>query len=124
MINVAEVYSQCARALMRAQTWSGVDHSVRLPTIGDLLAEAKAGFGGASYDIAWRRPHGNDDVVGVTGVRRLVFWTQEPDISHAGRYEFEQQIGHPSRTTFPELLGQQMRSPRLCRGVPRRKVLG
>lgn len=53
VIHVAEVYSQCARTLMRAQTWSGVDESNGLPTIGDLLAEAEMGFDGASYDTAW-----------------------------------------------------------------------
>lgn len=53
VIDVAEVYSQCARALMRAGTWSGADDSDGLPTIGDLLAEAKAGFDGADYDARW-----------------------------------------------------------------------
>ncbi|MFT5065506.1 MAG: PPOX class probable FMN-dependent enzyme [Yoonia sp.] len=53
VINVAEIYSQCARALMRAQTWSGLNHSTGLPTIGDLLAEAEVGFDAVSYDTAW-----------------------------------------------------------------------
>ena len=53
VITVDEVYSQCARALMRAETWSGVDHSQGLPTIGELLAEAKAGFDSAAYDAQW-----------------------------------------------------------------------
>ena len=53
VITVAEVYSQCARALMRAGTWSGADHSADLPSIGALLAEAKTGFDGVEYDAAW-----------------------------------------------------------------------
>ena len=53
VITVAEVYSQCARALMRAGTWSGVDASDGLPTIGELLAEQKDGFDGAAYDAEW-----------------------------------------------------------------------
>lgn len=53
VVTVAEVYSQCARALMRAGTWNGEDHSAGLPTIGELLNEADAGFDGAAYDAAW-----------------------------------------------------------------------
>ena len=53
VIKVAEVYSQCARALMRAGTWSGEDHSEGLPTVGDFLNEAEAGFDGTGYDAAW-----------------------------------------------------------------------
>lgn len=53
VITVAEVYSQCARALMRAGTWSGADQSAGLPTIGELLAEQKDGFDGAAYDADW-----------------------------------------------------------------------
>jgi hypothetical protein len=52
VVHVAEVYSQCARALMRAGVWAGVDDAGNLPTIGELLAEAEAGFDGASYDDA------------------------------------------------------------------------
>lgn len=53
VITIAEVYSQCARALMRAGTWGGDDESADLPTIGDLLAEQRVGFDGAEYDAAW-----------------------------------------------------------------------
>jgi len=53
VIAIAEVYSQCARALMRAGLWSGADLSTGLPSVGDMLAEAKAGFDGAAYDAAW-----------------------------------------------------------------------
>ena len=53
VITIAEVYSQCARALMRARTWSGEDESADLPTIGELLAEQEAAFDGAAYDAEW-----------------------------------------------------------------------
>ena len=53
VVTVAEVYSQCARALMRAKIWSGHDSSAGLPTIGELLAEQKAGFDAQAYDEEW-----------------------------------------------------------------------
>ena len=54
VIEIAEIYTQCARALMRAGTWSGVDESGGLPTVGEILAEVTAGEeGGTAYDQAW-----------------------------------------------------------------------
>ncbi len=53
VITVAEVYSQCARALMRAKTWSAGDESTDLPTVGQMLAEQEEGFDGAEYDATW-----------------------------------------------------------------------
>ena len=54
IIGIGEIYTQCARALMRAGTWSGEDQSVGLPTVGDILAEMTSGEeGGAPYDDAW-----------------------------------------------------------------------
>lgn len=54
VITVAEIYTQCARALMRAGTWSGTDESHTLPSVGDILAEMTQGQeGGAPYDDAW-----------------------------------------------------------------------
>lgn len=51
---IAEVYSQCARALMRARTWAGTDESEGLPSVGDILAEVTDGAeGGARYDSEW-----------------------------------------------------------------------
>ena len=53
VIRVDEVYSQCARALMRAGLWTA-DPVSGLPTAGDLLAEQTDGQeGGADYDAAW-----------------------------------------------------------------------
>jgi uncharacterized protein len=54
VIQIAEVYTQCARALMRAGTWAGADESTGLPTVGEILAEMTSGEeGGAPYDHAW-----------------------------------------------------------------------
>ena len=53
VITIAEIYSQCARALMRARIWSSDGESAALPTIGDLLAEQEAAFDGAEYDANW-----------------------------------------------------------------------
>ncbi|KIN79292.1 pyridoxamine 5'-phosphate oxidase family protein [Sulfitobacter mediterraneus] len=54
VIQIAEVYTQCARALMRAGTWAGVDESTGLPTVGEILAQMTSGEeGGAPYDAAW-----------------------------------------------------------------------
>lgn len=54
VIRIAEIYTQCARALMRAGTWSGADQSGDLPTVGEILAEVTNGEeGGAPYDSAW-----------------------------------------------------------------------
>ena len=54
MIEIGEVYFQCARAIMRARLWSGEDESAGLPSAGDMLLEASSGQeGGADYDRTW-----------------------------------------------------------------------
>ena len=54
VIEIVEIYTQCARALMRAGTWAGQDESAGLPTMGAILAEMTSGEeGGAPYDDAW-----------------------------------------------------------------------
>lgn len=53
VIRIQEVYSQCARAQIRAGLWAR-DDSAGLPTVGELLAEASNGDeGGATYDAEW-----------------------------------------------------------------------
>lgn len=53
VIAIAEVYSQCARALIRSALWSG-DQSQGLPTVGDMLREVTEGaIDGAAYDADW-----------------------------------------------------------------------
>lgn len=54
IVEVWEVYSQCARALKRAALWSGEDRSEGLPTMGDILCELTSGaFDGQAYDRDW-----------------------------------------------------------------------
>lgn len=53
VIRIFEIYTQCARATMRAGLWSR-DDSVGLPTVGEILAEQTDGEeGGATYDAEW-----------------------------------------------------------------------
>lgn len=53
VIKIGEIYTQCARALMRSQLWSR-DDAEGLPSVGDILREMTDGaFDGASYDAAW-----------------------------------------------------------------------
>ena len=53
VIRIGEVYTQCARAVIRAGLWSR-DDAEGLPTVGEILAEASGGDeGGAAYDSAW-----------------------------------------------------------------------
>lgn len=54
VIEISEIYTQCARALMRARTWAGGEDAAGLPTVGEILAEMTAGEeGGAQYDQEW-----------------------------------------------------------------------
>ncbi|PTW98898.1 pyridoxamine 5'-phosphate oxidase family protein [Pararhodobacter aggregans] len=53
VVAIAEVYAQCARALIRAGLWSR-DDSGQLPTVGTMLSEITEGaFNGADYDREW-----------------------------------------------------------------------
>jgi PPOX class probable FMN-dependent enzyme len=55
VISIDEVYSQCARAVIRADLWNPLkfhDTSL-LPTVGQMLASAKKGFDGVAYDREW-----------------------------------------------------------------------
>lgn len=53
VVTVREAYPQCARAVMRAGLWTRGDDSAGLPSVGEMVAEAKAGFDGAAYDTEW-----------------------------------------------------------------------
>ena len=53
VITIAEVYSQCARAIIRSGLWTSDDESAGLPTMGEILTEMKAGFDGETYDAEW-----------------------------------------------------------------------
>lgn len=53
VIEVAEVYTQCAKALMRSGLW-GRDDAAGLPTVGQILADMSNGEeGGAEYDATY-----------------------------------------------------------------------
>ena len=54
IVKIQEVYSQCARALMRADVWTSGDQSAGLPSVGQMVAEITDGQeGGTPYDDAW-----------------------------------------------------------------------
>jgi predicted pyridoxine 5'-phosphate oxidase superfamily flavin-nucleotide-binding protein len=55
VISIEEVYSQCARAVLRADLWNPerFRHTSCLPTVGQMLASAKKGFDGSAYDRDW-----------------------------------------------------------------------
>jgi PPOX class probable FMN-dependent enzyme len=54
VIRIAEVYSQCARALIRAGLWTSRDQSQGLPSVGDMLREITEGrIDGQAYDADW-----------------------------------------------------------------------
>lgn len=51
VIKIAEIYSQCARALQRSALWTSGDQSANLPTVGQMLQDASDGaIDGAEYD--------------------------------------------------------------------------
>ncbi|QBF30432.1 pyridoxamine 5'-phosphate oxidase family protein [Thalassococcus sp. S3] len=53
VIRIGEIYTQCARALMRSKLWSQTE-TADLPTVGEILGEMTQGEeGGAPYDDAW-----------------------------------------------------------------------
>lgn len=53
LITMAEIYFQCARAVVRADLWSGAKPPA-LPTAGDILSEMTSGeFDGKTYDQTW-----------------------------------------------------------------------
>ncbi|WP_208351656.1 pyridoxamine 5'-phosphate oxidase family protein [Pseudaestuariivita rosea] len=54
IIRIREIYTQCARALIRSGLWTRGDESEGLPTVGEILsAMTKGEVGGAPYDQAW-----------------------------------------------------------------------
>lgn len=53
IIAIAEVYFQCAKAILRSRLWSGDDESKEVPSAGDLIREFKSGFDAASYDASY-----------------------------------------------------------------------
>lgn len=53
VIRIAEIYLQCARALLRSEIWTS-DKVPDLPSVGDILHEMTSGeIDGATYDADW-----------------------------------------------------------------------
>ncbi len=50
LVEIGEVYFQCAKAIMRSRLWSGEDESGAVPTAGQMVREADAGFDAEDYD--------------------------------------------------------------------------
>lgn len=50
VVTVAEVYFQCAKALMRSRLWESHDECADVPTAGQFIGEIKAGFDARAYD--------------------------------------------------------------------------
>ena len=54
VVRIAEIYTQCARAILRAGLWDRLEVSPELPSPGDILVEMTNGeFDGATYDSEW-----------------------------------------------------------------------
>lgn len=55
VVNIVEVYFQCARAVMRAELWNPerFTEADSLPTPGQMLKAAKADFDQQTYDREW-----------------------------------------------------------------------
>lgn len=53
VITLDEVYFQCAKAILRAGLWSGLDASAGLPTAGQFLWEMDRSFDPDTYDLTY-----------------------------------------------------------------------
>ena len=54
LIDITEIYFQCARAIMRARLWTAGDESEGLPSPGEILKDMTSGeVGGPEYDAEW-----------------------------------------------------------------------
>lgn len=53
VVTIAEVYPQCARAILRAGLWRGGNDSAGLPSIGQMMQAIREGFDGERYDADW-----------------------------------------------------------------------
>ena len=54
LVEIDELYFQCARAVMRADLWSGASAPDGLPSVGEILDEMSRGdIDGKTYDTEW-----------------------------------------------------------------------
>ena len=52
-ITIEEVYAQCSKSIMRSELWSVADQSQGLPSLGQMIKDAKASFDAEEFDAAW-----------------------------------------------------------------------
>lgn len=53
VIEVAEIYFQCAKALMRSKLWLSGDKCTQVPTAGEFIKEIDEEFDANAYDIGY-----------------------------------------------------------------------
>ena len=54
VIEISEIYTQCARALMRSGLWVSGDQTEGLPSAGDIIDEmTRSEIDGPAYDAEW-----------------------------------------------------------------------
>ena len=53
VITVAEIYFQCAKALMRSKLWQPVTKAPAVPSAGQFLEEFQVGFDAQAYDARY-----------------------------------------------------------------------
>lgn len=53
VIDVSEVYYQCAKALIRSRLWQDVGEGCQVPTAGQFIKEVKAEFDAEAYDAGY-----------------------------------------------------------------------
>lgn len=54
VFRIAEVYSQCARSILRSKLWTMEHQSETVPTVGEMLADVSNGaIDGEAYDSEW-----------------------------------------------------------------------
>lgn len=53
VVTVAEVYFQCAKALMRSRLWLSDNESAAVPTAGQFIKELQAEFDADAYDAGY-----------------------------------------------------------------------
>ena len=53
VITIAEMYFQCAKALMRSELWDGRDQSAEVPTAGEFIRARQDSFDAKGYDAGY-----------------------------------------------------------------------
>ncbi|MGB0958698.1 MAG: pyridoxamine 5'-phosphate oxidase family protein [Halocynthiibacter sp.] len=53
VITIEEVYAQCSKAILRSDLWDAESQSDGMPTLGQMVKDAKASFDADAFDAAW-----------------------------------------------------------------------